>query len=1847
MFFIIKINKIVLFFLIVQISMTLDASAELKINSVYPPIGLVGHDLEVTITGTGFNENTSVIIYPSKMDDAAIIGRIDTPGSIEDVLVNGNLAYVADGTAGLTVIDLSDSSSPSIIASLDTPENAMDIERNGDIIYVSDRNSMVIIDISVPGVPLHIGSIDIPAYNSKVYNNFLFINTTTGLAIYDIVTASAPTFLNNADLGNLSNFIIQNNAAFATDKEDFLLSINIDEPSLPFVSGKMEIPYRDSYNKLTNLLIFEEYIYAIRRTSGIHVFNISSVSNPLEYKRVDAPWPSLEGIVESNIAYIPGGFGIAMFDVSTPSNPILMDSIELTDDVYDVFRASDHNFILANSGELLLISTPLEIDPINITKVSMVIKLPIMKKTNEFIIRAVSEKESYEITNSLKTAENLPDIYISPDYLNLGVEETSRESSPKIFQIHNLTNDEIEISSVSILGTDSSEFHINSDNCSEQKLSALKSCQVVVSMLSDSMGKKRAMLTVDSAGAAYPPAEAVVSGWAIKKGFYEYQAMWPVIQQAWYFSYPDQIAYDEDGYIYIVDKGNARVIKFTENGHIITQWGKRGHGDGEFLYLESVFGWGYSDIAVDGSGCVYVLDSNKIQKFTSQGDFLFKFGGDDDEFSVSAPTSLAVDKYDNVWVADYSEGIHKFTSSGKYLTTWQSGEGDFPNKPHLIRVGNGEIIHIISSNIDISRFTLEGDFLNSWEGPIFTSSQYFAAEMPIEGMTIDNEDNIFIAAPSVGYILQYSPFGEEINRWKYFTSLGEYSGAFSTIAPDVGITVDKEGNLYCTNGWNNDLVKMNKQGELISKWGGFSDQLTIINGSPRKIEIHSDGAIFVADVSDYSKINKYDSDGKHLSFKQLIEDAKLCSIDDLSIDSNGYIYALAQNGNYLGSYSIYKLDKDLSIMRLWEIGYNRYIALDVDSNGNMYVANESIGGSRIYKFDKEGALISTYHNPDLFLNDIAIGDNDSIYALDFKNGVFKYSKDFDLEKQWGGPGSAIGLFWEPASVTIDSFNRVFVSDTDNNRIQIFTSDGDYIGMVGQGYGFQPGQFNKPTDVAVSPDGKYVYVVEEVNKRHQKFRFTTVENKSKAIIVAGRRSKDDDLWNTTQACANFAFITLTHRGFTKENIYYLSSNQNLDLDGNSQLDDVDGEATIGNVEYAITEWAKDADNIVIYLVDHGNKQKFYLNEDNNMLSANDLNLWLDQLQKTMKGKIILLYDACYSGSFISSLASDNDQRIIITSTNSNEKAKFDSQGAITFSYNFWSHVFNGLDVYDSYELARNTTNYHIDDQNPQIDADGNGYANEDSDFLNSQGVFIGSGMTMQENSPKIGRVSAPEFIDQTKTAKIEAIDVVDDDGISRVWAVVRPPNLDLNSNENDIITKLPFVDLVYKGENRYEGFYEHFHVPGIYVIAVYATDKIGNTCIPSLVTVNVKNPIRRKAVVLAGGTTDDPFFASIEKNMKTAYDALVFQGYLPDDIYLMSPGSIFGVNKLPTLPTLSNLNDALTRWASENTQDVVLYMIGKGGDSVFQMNNEEILTATKLNEWLGVVQNNIPGEIVVIYDSCLSGSFMPRLAPVAGKRRIVISSSTSVQPACFLSEGDISFSQYFWRNVLNGVNIRNAFINAYNIIIDSYENQTPLLDDDGDGMGNGENDGDIAKHFIIGNGIMIADGDPIVGTASPGDELNGGNKTTIWADNIIASEPLNKVWAVVIPPDNSASCEIKQIPIAMRDDGTGRYTAECDIFYKEGNYTVLIYAKDAAEKVSEPIKTSIYQTVELQAIKGDINGDGNANLIDAVIALKVLASTSENKDIRWDYPTSGADIDQNGQAGMAEAIYLLQQAANLR
>jgi tripartite motif-containing protein 71 len=89
--------------------------------------------------------------------------------------------------------------------------------------------------------------------------------------------------------------------------------------------------------------------------------------------------------------------------------------------------------------------------------------------------------------------------------------------------------------------------------------------------------------------------------------------------------------------------------------------------------------------------------------------------------------------------------------------------------------------------------------------------------------------------------------------------------------------------------------------------------------------------------------------------------------------------------------------------------------------------------------------------------------------------------------KWGKDGSGNSQFVNASGIAVDDAGNVYVADTDNHRIQVFTKTGGFVrkwGSTGDGND----QFLRAEDVNIAPDGT-VWVADEGNERLQAFSGT--------------------------------------------------------------------------------------------------------------------------------------------------------------------------------------------------------------------------------------------------------------------------------------------------------------------------------------------------------------------------------------------------------------------------------------------------------------------------------------------------------------------------------------------------------------------------------------------------------------------------------------------------------------------------------------------------------------------------------------------------------------------------------------
>ncbi len=161
--------------------------------------------------------------------------------------------------------------------------------------------------------------------------------------------------------------------------------------------------------------------------------------------------------------------------------------------------------------------------------------------------------------------------------------------------------------------------------------------------------------------------------------------------------------------------------------------------------------------------------------------------------------------------------------------------------------------------------------------------------------------------------------------------------------------------------------------------------------------------------------------------------------------------------------------------------------MHVDSDGNVWVADargEGGRGHQVHKFSPEGELLMSLGKagvagggPDAFNqpSDVLVAPDGSIFVADGhgagdSNRIVKLAADGTFIKEWGETGQADGQFRDPHALAMDSQGRLFVGDRKNNRLQIFTQDGEHLDTWTQ-FGRPSGLFIDGNDILYSADSE--------------------------------------------------------------------------------------------------------------------------------------------------------------------------------------------------------------------------------------------------------------------------------------------------------------------------------------------------------------------------------------------------------------------------------------------------------------------------------------------------------------------------------------------------------------------------------------------------------------------------------------------------------------------------------------------------------------------------------------------------------------------------------------------------------
>jgi len=564
----------------------------------------------------------------------------------------------------------------------------------------------------------------------------------------------------------------------------------------------------------------------------------------------------------------------------------------------------------------------------------------------------------------------------------------------------------------------------------------------------------------------------IFSGFAQASEKYQVVRIWPEAPRGWHFHKPQGVAVDKAGNVYVADSGNYRIKKFDSKGRFILQWGNAGKGKGQFGKLVSVkvdetgmvytvdfdsensriqkfsqygkfiAGWGaeavgdgklkFCDVAFASNGNFFVVSGRysplaRILKFTPDGNLITQWGSDGmGDGELLEPFGIAVDKHDNVYVADGGNyRIQKFDSNGKFLAKWgeYGREDGLLDHPWGIAFGSSGDVYVVD-RYSVQKFTSDGKFLARW-GIQFGWNRRIA---------VDDSGNVYLTNRVGDRVMKLDSAGNVIDKW---SSAGTGDGEL--ISPGR-LAVDASGNVLVAQ--YRSIHKFSPEGKFLSKFGSG-----IRWYHPHSMATDASGNLYALR---FDCVQKLSPDGKVLAKwgSEGSGDGQIGQIEDswemgIAVDRAGSVY-VADRGNH----RVQKFTSNGKFLAKWgtegtEDGeFIRPDVIAVEGSGNILVVDHpKLKESRIQKFDPDGMFISKWTVPTGVL---ALDMSGNAYASP-EGTIEKYDPSGKLIAKWGkwGKGDEELGGWV-AGICVDASGNVYVSDTINMRVKKFDSKGKFV-----------------------------------------------------------------------------------------------------------------------------------------------------------------------------------------------------------------------------------------------------------------------------------------------------------------------------------------------------------------------------------------------------------------------------------------------------------------------------------------------------------------------------------------------------------------------------------------------------------------------------------------------------------------------------------------------------------------------------------------------------------------------------------------------------------------------------------
>ncbi len=246
------------------------------------------------------------------------------------------------GTEGVKVIDVSDGFNPLIVGNIKL-QDVQGITFGNKYLYVANgTNGLLVYDVSNPLQPVLNSSLRTGGYVLRAVfekNHLFTVDRDKGLMVFDISIPDEPVLVyRNSFKSKVSDIFIDGKRGFVAVNGDGIYVLDLSDLENPSQIAKIDV-----LSDIYSIFVSKNYLYVTVGDKGMLIFDVSS---PAKFKSVatfDTDGTAYDVYVYGNYAFVADGSnGIVVVDVRNPAFPtkfsvLKTDSPAVRVDVYEKY----------------------------------------------------------------------------------------------------------------------------------------------------------------------------------------------------------------------------------------------------------------------------------------------------------------------------------------------------------------------------------------------------------------------------------------------------------------------------------------------------------------------------------------------------------------------------------------------------------------------------------------------------------------------------------------------------------------------------------------------------------------------------------------------------------------------------------------------------------------------------------------------------------------------------------------------------------------------------------------------------------------------------------------------------------------------------------------------------------------------------------------------------------------------------------------------------------------------------------------------------------------------------------------------------------------------------------------------------------------------------------------------------------------------------------------------------------------------------------------------------------------------------------------------------------------------